>query len=115
MNRGFTLVELLGVLIVLALILSIVIVSVKGVINTSKKKLSNVQISTIEEAANHYYIREGQLLNSTCISVNDLIDKGYLDGDEIKDPTTSNEITGYVKISNISNQYVFKYQEESCE
>ena len=53
--------------------------------------------------------------NDMCISVEELIEKGYIDSVTVKDPQDRKEMTGYVKITYASNQYSYKYQEISCE
>ena len=114
MNKGFTLVELLAVLIILAVISLIVMVSVGDTISNSKNSLSDVQKKRIEEAAEIYYNREGMNIDADCVNVSDLIEDGYIQGDAVLDPKNKNQMVGSVSITYASNQYVFEYQEQAC-
>ena len=115
MKKGFTLVELLAVLVILAILMTILIISVESIINNSEKKLSSVQKSRIEETAKTYYLEEGMNSDVTCVNLAYLISKGYIDSSEVKDPETREEMTGSVEITYVSNQYSYKYQESPCE
>jgi len=113
-KNGFTLIELLAVLIILAVIMLITVVSVNSVLNSTKSSLSETQIKKIEDAAKTYYLKEGMSIEDTCVSVSELITLGYIEGNEVKNPEDNSEITGSVKISHVSNQYSYEYQEEAC-
>ena len=113
-KRGFTLIELLAVIIILSVIALIVMVSVSSSIDNSSEELTKVQKKTIEDAAEHYYLKEGMNNNVTCVSVRELISKGYTEGKNIIDPSTGKEMTGFVKISYEANQYTYEYKENSC-
>ncbi len=54
-NKGFTLVELLGTIIILALVVSIAGFSITGILNSSKEKNYNLLIGNIKDAAELYY------------------------------------------------------------
>ena len=55
-NRGFTLVELLAVIAILSIIALVVAPRIIDSMNQSKKGLSDVQIDTIEKAADKWAI-----------------------------------------------------------
>ncbi len=121
MNKGFTLIELLAVIIVLMALLLVTSIVVSPVIDDSKENLSDIQIKSIENAAKSYYIKEG--IDSshvdldetrTCINVEGLINKGYLDKDEIVDPDSEEEVLGSVKIIYRANNYSYEYQDKTC-
>ena len=112
-NTAFTLLELLGVIILLAILGAIVTVSVGKIISNSKNSLLQTQKKNIENAAKVYYIKENIALDNTCISTQELINKGYIEGSEIIN--TKEVMTGYVRVTYASNQYTYTYQEESCE
>ena len=114
MKKGFTLVELLAVIIILAIIAMITTISVGTIIKDSKTNLSQMQKSKIEEATRAFYIKEGMNNGATCVNVSDLIQKGYIEKDVVKDPATSKEMTGSVKISYNSNKYSYTYQDIPC-
>ena len=115
MKNGFTLVELLAVIVILSVVLLITTISVGSVLNESENSLSDTQKKKLEQAAENYYIKEGMNKNDMCVSISELINKGYIENDSVKDPKDKDEMTGYVKITYASNQYSYKYQENSCE
>lgn len=115
MEKGFTLIELLAVLIILAIISSISIVVVNKTMTNSKKNISDIQKSNIEDTAEIYYLKEGMNENVTCVNVSYLIENGYFDAKEIKNPENSEAMNGSVKISYEANQYSYKYQDKLCE
>ena len=115
-NKGFTLVELLAVLIVLSIIMTMIIISVNSVISSSERSLSKIQKEKVEEAAEVYYLKEGDMSkNSGCINVQALISKGYIEGSTVTDPETGLVMNGSVRITYEANQYNYNYQTNSCE
>ncbi len=93
MKKGFTLAELLGVIIILALIAMIATPAVTSLLNNSKKKLCETQVSYIITAAKNWGADhllqlpdEGETLT---ISLSELIQQGYIQGD--KDAATEEE------------------------
>ena len=114
-THGFTLIELLAVLVILAIIVTITTISVGSVLSSSENSLSNLQKKNVEASAKVYYLKEGMNTDATCVSIQTLIDKGYIEGKEITDPKTKEPVSGSVKITYASNQYSYKYQNSSCE
>ena len=93
-NKGFTLMELLAVIAVLALIVGITLFVFSGNIKKAKENTYKVTISEIEKIASNYLIERGNELfyindgvNSEfeyqCVSIQNLIDMGYFDNDII--------------------------------
>lgn len=115
MKKGFTLVELLAVIIVLGIIATIGIMSVSNVIDTSKESTYQEQVRVIEKAAQEWAIENTNELpemvegNYTSVTVETLSQQGYLRNIP-KDPRTGKEMTGYVIIKYTSNQYTYVYQ-----
>ena len=118
-NKGFTLVELLAVLIIIGVIAMIAVPAVGGVINSSKKGASEEQKNRIISAARTYMAQNSmELPNSdeqTCISITKLKDKGLLTNEEIKNPNDNSNLNGKVIITNTNNKYDYKYEEGTCE
>lgn len=120
-KKGFTLVELLGVIVILGVLILVVAVSVKSVLKSSKGSLSDVQIKSIEEAAKMYYLKNGiddtdyeQDEFKKCINITELISEGYLDAEVIKNPKDNNEMLGSVNVIYRANQYTYYYQDSEC-
>jgi type II secretory pathway pseudopilin PulG len=121
MDKGFTLIELLSVIMVLMALLFITSIVVSPVIDNSKENMSDIQIKNIENAAKSYYVKEG--IDSShidldearsCVNVEELINKGYLDKDEIIDPESEEDVLGSVKIIYRANNYSYEYQDKKC-
>lgn len=117
MKRGFTLAELLGVIVILGVIAIIVTPIVTGTLNESKEKAYNKQISIVENAAKKWGTENIDLLpdmdseESQIISLDTLINSGQLQDASIKNPKTGEELEGCIVISYNSeyNQYEYKY------
>ena len=100
-KKGFTLVELLAVIIILSLLVLITSTSVTKVLKDSKNKLSSAQIGLIESAAKAWSADnlENMSDTETCqyLTVKDLKLYGLL-SDGLKDPKNSKDIPDDVKI-----------------
>lgn len=116
MKKGFTLAELLGVLIVLALIAMIAFPAVSGSLKTYKKKVCIVQLDNIIEAGKEWAADNITQLPETeesddyrDVSLNSLIKYGYLD-DDIKNPKTKKAFEDdlVVRIQKYKNKYTYK-------
>ena len=121
MKKGFTLVELLAVLVILSIISLISFLIVGNTINTSKNKLSEIQIDNIIDAAKVYYLKEGleeenieNSITETCVDLKYLIDNSYIDNVEIKDLSTKENINASVKIKYSNNKYKYEFVEYEC-
>ena len=106
MNRkGFTLVELLAVIVIITLLALITTISITGVVNNSKNKLSSTQIELIKSAAKIWGSENKMKLPSagecSYITLGDLKKYGLFD-DSVSDPKDSNQISNDLKIK-ISN------------
>ncbi len=75
-SKGFTLVELLGVIVVLALIIAIAVPSVITITNKIKNKMYCTKIENIEAAAK-LYAEDEEPINTIEVSVATLIEQGY--------------------------------------
>ena len=110
-KKGFTLIELLATLLVLAIILSITIYSVSKILDNSEDSINEIQEKRIVEAAKNWYLKEGMNENKdkSSILVSELINKGYIDNDEVKDAKTNESLTGCVLISKSGEKYNYTY------
>lgn len=120
-KKGFTLIELIAVIAILATVSMIVFPNISEVIYSSKQTLHDDQIKDIEASAQKWATDNLELLDSThlnnvYISLSSIQSMGYLEKDSITDPLTREKMNGCIKISyNLQAQsYEYKYSEETC-
>ena len=116
MKKGFTLIELMAVIVLLAVIAVIAFPIVNNSLNDSKIKTCQNQKKTIIETAKRWVADHSDEIKSE-ISVTELKDSGYLSKEnKIINPTDNKEMTGNVKITydNDYKQYEYTYN-ISCE
>jgi prepilin-type N-terminal cleavage/methylation domain-containing protein len=108
MKKGFTLVELLGVIIILAIIATIIVPVATSLINKSTNQLNTIQLGNIKSGAVNWATDNIDKVpgsssdyNAVEVTLTTLIKGGYISSD-IKDITTKNAYVGdstYVVIS----------------
>lgn len=129
MKKGFTLVELLGVIVILGLIAMIAIPTINAALESSRDKAYDEQVRTIVGAAETYMSENSKKLpsmtngSSCCLNVDTLQKAGLLKIDDIKNPKykkDSNEplemhenFDGSVVIT-FTNKYEYKYMDATC-
>lgn len=92
-KKGFTLVELLATLIVLALVMSLGTYSITSIIKNSKEKNYKLLISNIKDAAESYYNECEYMPTIKCnekgagyqVTLSELIASGFLKGNDEDD------------------------------
>ena len=130
MRKGFTLVELLGVIVILGLIAMIAIPTINSALNSSREKAYDEQVRTIEETARTYMSKNSLKLpsqtegNKCCLSVETLQTAGLLTADDIKNPKYQKDSTddeekfenfdGTVIITFTNNKYKYEYANTTC-
>lgn len=72
--KGFTLIEILGVVVILGLLMLIVAPTVLNSISSHEVEVTSAQKQMLEDASDLYL----ESHNSECIKIQDLIDGGYL-------------------------------------
>jgi len=112
-RRGFTLVELLGVLVVLGLLAVICYPIITNVITKQKNELTKEQKNRIINAAKNYVASGLGTFDSNdtaCVSISDLQTGGFLESGDIQNPN-GGTLTGNVQIkwSDTYNQYEYEY------
>ncbi len=114
MKKGFTLVELLGILLILAVIALIAFPIVQNTIKNSQEKALERNIETIEEAAYRYSVENDigypSESDKKYLMLSDIQSKGFLDK-QIINPVTDEVMNGCVwyYYDENYNQYVFEY------
>lgn len=113
-NKGFTLVELIAVMLLLSLVMGIGGYSVTRVINSSREKDYDLLIGNIKNAAEDYYIecKYGKASDSSLvcdetsgsylITLGDLVDYGFLTGNK-KDENDKYTLVNPINDKNIYN------------
>lgn len=92
MKKGFTLIELICVIVLLGIIAMIAIPTINTAINNSKEKAYNEQIALIEDTAKTYTSKHSlKLPNQTngsklCVSVAEMQKDGLLTSEAIQNP-----------------------------
>jgi len=119
MKKGFTLVELISVIALVALVFILVIPGISSLINNKKDDISSTMNEVLYNSAKLYMSNDNiyPILNENvyCIKLESLIDKEYLTN-PIIDPVNQNEISKdkYVKVSVMDNRYNYSISNE-CE
>ena len=118
-KKGFTLAELLGVIIILGLLALFIVPAVDKSIGNSEEKAYKVQLKKIENAAEDWAMEHMNQLptvegNDVIIYLAQLKLGGYVD-DDVRDPRTGKIFPNdmQIKISRKNNAYVFEIIEGS--
>ena len=113
MKRGFTLVELLAIIIILGIIITIAYPAIKHQIVSSQNASYDRTIKSIEEAARNYGVEHnlGYPETEQTISIDTLVADGKIERDKLIDPRTDETITGcvYYKWDSTNNIYTYRY------
>ena len=100
-EKGFTLVELLAVIVILGIIVAIAIPAIGNVISTAKDNATKAEETLVLDAARLYEIQEGEI-PAGGVEVSELITKGYLDerqGDGLAGTVTKDATTGKLSVT----------------
>ena len=121
MKKGFTLIEMLAVIVILAIVSLIIFPEVNKVINSSKEKGYKAQIDNLINATKKLVVKDTTILPPVgsdvikCVTFTSLKNAGEIDTDVIYDPRENNrQITGYITIrySNEYQSYTYAYSED---
>ena len=119
MKKGFTLVELIAVIILLAIVCAISFPVVNNIISGTKQEAYNNQISLIVEAGKKWGIKNVDKLpleGDLYITIKQLVEGGFIENGKIINPKDNTEMTGCVLVKYMEeyNQYSYEYK-EICE
>lgn len=118
-KKGFTLIEVLAVVVILGLLVAIISPTVKNLLGDSEDVLSKEQIDMVINATKKYMVEHSELLpdEGSVISYNlsELVEDGAIDNDKIVDPKSREKLEGCVVISYNTDfsQYEYIYTEDS--
>ena len=108
-KKGFTLVELIATIVVLALVVSISAYAITNIINSAKEKNYELLIKNIKDASETYYqeckYKYSNNSGITCndnVTLQDLVNYGYLKGNGTEDKKMEN-VNPKMKIVNPKN------------
>lgn len=114
MKKGFTLVELLCVIVIIAVISLITFPKVTSYINQTKESLYKTQVKDLEKTGEKWALDNIDYLdkyhiNDTIITLDLLKAFEYLEKDEILNPKDKKPMEGCILISYKDNKYNYKY------
>ena len=117
MKKAFTLVELLGVIILLGILGLVVTLSINSSLKESRNKLCASQLEFIKEAANIWASEKVmELGDENNVTLKELLDNGLLNKDEVINPKTneafSDDLT--VKITKNGNNLNYEVVNNPC-
>lgn len=113
-KKGFTLVELIATIVVLALVVSISAYAITNIINSAKEKNYELLIKNIKDASETYYqeckysnnsgiiCNYNETLQEYTVTLQDLVNYGYLKGNGTEDKKMEN-VNPKMKIVNPKN------------
>lgn len=112
-QKGFTLVELLAVLILLGLIIVIAIPTINKSLESSKEKARKTQEGIIINAAKSYAAENASKITNctTYLTIEDLLKEDYIDSSKADNIKESDLIEMCVKVTSEYNQYTYKISE----
>ncbi|MDD3187702.1 MAG: prepilin-type N-terminal cleavage/methylation domain-containing protein [Bacilli bacterium] len=114
MNRkAFTLIELLGVIVILSLVIILVYGEFSRQVKTAKQKAYDRQVETIISSAKDYHL---QYTNETGVLLNTLGDYDFINPDDLIDPRDNSLMTGCVVFSvNGYGSYDYSYESDMLD
>ena len=132
MKNGFTLVELLVVIVIIGMLSLVAYPSIIKIINESKEDAYKSQIKMVEKVTKEWAVSHPEIVpaiikngsncscTGKCIKISDLKDSGYLSGDDVVNPkggvlSGGVEITCSCKVGGSCNTCKYEYEyKESC-
>lgn len=116
MKKGFTLIEILGVMVLLGILALITIPIVNTLVKNSKESALNETVQTLEKAAYNYSVNNALEYSSQTriLQIYELKEKGYIKNEKIINPVTEEELEGciFYRWDDNYKQYEFDYDEE---
>jgi len=110
-SYGFTIVELLAIIVVLGVVIGIAVPSVNAIINRSKSESYDNQVEYIERAAKNYVDDNDISLETNeeyVVQMTALCNNGYLKC-PIDNPLNGEALNGYVLVTFTSNDYHYYF------
>ena len=119
-KKGFTLIEVLAVVIILTLLMLLVVPNVVNKFSTKKNEVKQVNDELIISAAKLYvddhsdeFIKENDM--QYCVSIQKLVDEDYLNSKVIDITTNKNVVSSYSVQINYSDGFTYSVvNSEEC-
>ena len=109
-KNGFTLVELLSIVVILGIIVVVALPQISGSIGSKKEKQYNKIVKIVENAGKVYLIENGTM---DSVSIDKLIESDYLTSG-LKNPINNTPLTGCVKKITSDGVTKYKYEVDNC-
>ena len=123
MKNGFTLTELLGVIVILAIIAIIAFPAVLGLLNSSQEDtdeaMQNYAISAAREYVNDNMDNYPKALSTATsvktygtagdLKIQQLLNDGYIDSTNINSEKNCEMLNDYVRVTSDSKKYIYEY------
>lgn len=123
-NRGFTLVEVIGVVLILSLILIISVPSLTRTLKRNEQKKYDAYLDNVKLASENYFVTKvlkNDSVDNYSIKLGDLIDEGYIT-EVITNPKNEKKLSRDTEINITKKEdgtYNYEvdpcYQGEACE
>ena len=109
-KNGFTLVELLSIVVILGIIVVVALPQISGSIGSKKEKQYNKIVKIVENAGKVYLTENGTM---DSVSIDKLIESDYLTSG-LKNPINNAPLTGCVKKIISDGVTKYKYEVDNC-
>lgn len=127
-KKGFTLIELSGVIVLIAILTALATIPINSIIKNAKKDLNESQKKQIILSAQNWAIDNKDMLpkrggntENVKVTIEQLYNNGYLDN-EVVDLNNNNKVSkcSYVNVAladenkNSGNVYTYEFIEQDC-
>lgn len=120
-DKGFTLIEILGVIAVIAILLAIAVPTMGGIIKNYRNDAYNAQVKLLEKEVESWSANNLATLPTTAdemifLTIEELINGGYIDNETVRDPRSNGILNGcvMVRLDTATSQYEYKYNDMDC-
>ena len=113
-KKGYTLIELIAVLAILGILLMMAVPNIMNIFKDKKQKLYDNTINEIERITGQYLAENPDLYTTidkvgyVDVMVSNLCTAKYISC-PINDPRDNSEITGYVRITGVDDEYIYEF------
>ena len=122
-NRGFTLIEITCVILLLGILITFIVPKTTSIIKENKRKTCNSIVTSLEDAANTYTYKNTTLVDNGIssngyydISILELQTEGLVKN-KLENPLNGDvfDTSNVVRITMESNSYIYTYLGDDCK